>query len=341
MRESTIKSSVRKKRRSPSPKLASNNRSRSPFLYKKDDHSKMEKNSQHSRHKIRYSQSRSPRSRSRSKSKSRSLSGSLSRRSRSGSYSKSLRDFSKSPTRRYSRSRSKTRSRSPAKREKNKDNRDFNDGESLEKKVKSTPVYTIKNTKKDFVSNFDCRVYVGNLNYEADAEDILKHMKKAGKILQVDMILYHGKSKGCALVEYESAEDAKRAIRELDQSNLLGRPAYVREDRGSYQKPVHEVKETHVGGGRSVGGLYSDGDYNNSQFLMPTAKQNLSGRQIFICNLPYAIDNEDLKDLFYQCGKIIKAEVFLDHDKRSKGLGCVLFEKKDEAQEAICMSQFG
>lgn len=39
------------------------------------------------------------------------------------------------------------------------------------------------------------------------------------------------KSKGCGIVEYETPQEAARAIRELADSELQGRPILVREDR--------------------------------------------------------------------------------------------------------------
>jgi RNA recognition motif-containing protein len=40
-----------------------------------------------------------------------------------------------------------------------------------------------------------------------------------------------GRSKGCAIVEYASLEDAHRAILELNDTTLMNRMIFVREDR--------------------------------------------------------------------------------------------------------------
>ena len=40
-----------------------------------------------------------------------------------------------------------------------------------------------------------------------------------------------GRSKGCAVVEYSNAEHAQRAIAELNDTELMGRLIFVREDR--------------------------------------------------------------------------------------------------------------
>lgn len=40
-----------------------------------------------------------------------------------------------------------------------------------------------------------------------------------------------GRSKGCAIVEYETPDEAHAAIRDLHDSDLMGRMMFVREDR--------------------------------------------------------------------------------------------------------------
>ena len=40
-----------------------------------------------------------------------------------------------------------------------------------------------------------------------------------------------GRSKGCGLVEYSAPEEAQRAIQELNDTELMGRMIFVREDR--------------------------------------------------------------------------------------------------------------
>jgi len=44
-------------------------------------------------------------------------------------------------------------------------------------------------------------------------------------------VWYAGRSKGCAIVEYASIEDAQRAIQELNDTSLMNRMVFVREDR--------------------------------------------------------------------------------------------------------------
>ncbi|CAN0465321.1 unnamed protein product, partial [Discosporangium mesarthrocarpum] len=85
---------------------------------------------------------------------------------------------------------------------------------------------------------------------------------QAGNVKFVDLFQEPGgRSKGCALVEYEREDEAHTAIRELNDTDLMGRMIFVREDR-------EEVREGREGQG---------------------------GRQVFVGNLSWDADWKDLK----------------------------------------------
>lgn len=76
------------------------------------------------------------------------------------------------------------------------------------------------------------QVYVGNLSWECQWQDLKDHMRAAGNVKFVDLFQEPGgRSKGCAVVEYETPKEAHSAIRDLHDTELLGRLIFVREDR--------------------------------------------------------------------------------------------------------------
>ena len=80
------------------------------------------------------------------------------------------------------------------------------------------------------------RVYVGNLSWDCKWQDLKDHMRSVGEVLHADVMMgADGRSKGCALVEYQSAAEAQRAIVELTDTEIMGRKIFVREDRGTGQ----------------------------------------------------------------------------------------------------------
>lgn len=59
---------------------------------------------------------------------------------------------------------------------------------------------------------------------------------QAGNVKFVDLFQEPGgRSKGCAVVEYETAQEAHAATRDLHDTDLMGRLIFVREDREEVQ----------------------------------------------------------------------------------------------------------
>jgi RNA recognition motif-containing protein len=60
----------------------------------------------------------------------------------------------------------------------------------------------------------------------------LRHFLQAGPVVFTRVFTRpDGRSKGCGIVEYTSAEDARAAIEMLNESTLRGRQIAVRENR--------------------------------------------------------------------------------------------------------------
>ncbi|KAJ3513904.1 hypothetical protein NMY22_g14903 [Coprinellus aureogranulatus] len=59
--------------------------------------------------------------------------------------------------------------------------------------------------------------------------------------------------------------------------------------------------------------------------------------QLFVGNLPYRVRWQDLKDLFRRAGTVLRADVSLGADNRSRGYGTVLLATAEDAGRAIDM----
>lgn len=186
-----------------------------------------------------------------------------------------------------------------------------------------------------------CRVYVGNLSWKVRWQHLKDHMKQAGEVLRADVFEdFQGRSKGCGIVEYTNVEDAQKAIKELTDTELFDRLIFVREDREDGQK---------FSGGRGGGrggmrggmrggfGAYGGGFRGGRGGYAGGAggHGDGSGRQVFVSNLPWRTSWQDLKDLFRECGDVVRADVMTMPDGRSKGVGTVLFSTPEGAQRAV------
>ncbi|KAJ7788592.1 hypothetical protein B0H14DRAFT_2229387, partial [Mycena olivaceomarginata] len=58
---------------------------------------------------------------------------------------------------------------------------------------------------------------------------------------------------------------------------------------------------------------------------------------VFVENLPFHIQWQDLKDTFSQAGPILRADVALNHDGRSRGFGTIVFAREEDACRAVNM----
>jgi len=64
----------------------------------------------------------------------------------------------------------------------------------------------------------------------------------------------------------------------------------------------------------------------------------MDNNKLFIGSLPWAINNDSLRDLFAQYGEITDAVVIMDRDSgRSKGFGFVTFASQESAEKALEM----
>ncbi|KAG0252867.1 hypothetical protein BG011_006700 [Mortierella polycephala] len=154
------------------------------------------------------------------------------------------------------------------------------------------------------------RVYIGNLSYDVKWTDLKDFMRDIGPVAHADVLLDSaGRSKGWGIVEFQSASDAREAIRRLNNVVLMGRAVLVREDRET---------EGRIG----CSGIKRD------------REREPNTRQIYVANLPYSVNWKDLKDLFKRAGHVDRADIFMSSDMRSKGSGTVQFERSSDVQRA-------
>src|SRR4051812_33508496 len=83
-------------------------------------------------------------------------------------------------------------------------------------------------------------IYVGNLVWDASADDLLALFQEHGKVTRAQVITDRetGRSRGFGFVEMENDGEAQKAIDALNGAEFQGRPLTVneakpREDRGA------------------------------------------------------------------------------------------------------------
>ncbi len=82
-------------------------------------------------------------------------------------------------------------------------------------------------------------------------------------------------------------------------------------------------------GGNAVASMQSQ------PFAPHVPTTSYAGRVLFVGNLPFHCQWQDLKDLFRAAGNIQRADVAIGPDGRSRGFGTVLFASQEDAQNAV------
>lgn len=78
----------------------------------------------------------------------------------------------------------------------------------------------------------DTRLYVGNLPYSVNSEDVKEHFAPVGEVDYADVkIGRDGRPRGFAIVQMGSDEEAERAAAEMHDTDVGGRRITVRRFR--------------------------------------------------------------------------------------------------------------
>ena len=139
------------------------------------------------------------------------------------------------------------------------------------------------------------RIFVGNIPWQASYQELKDHFSVAGPVSSVDVQLDAvGRSRGYGIIEYETAEDAARAIEILNNTQIRGRMIHVHE----YQEGNAEPKEE---------------------------------RTFVVENLPESCSWQQLKDMFTAAGCNV---AFVDIARKGVPYGFVEFRTINDASIA-------
>ncbi|KAF8888533.1 hypothetical protein BD779DRAFT_1439874 [Infundibulicybe gibba] len=204
------------------------------------------------------------------------------------------------------------------------------------------------------------QLFVGNLPYRVRWQDLKDLFRKAGTVLRADVSLGpDNRSRGYGTVLLATAEDAGRAVDMFNGYSWQTRILEVRPDRlpPDFDNPLGGTNPTSVSGllgsvpgpvtstfsaaahsatsSLSVSNTSDEIDYATLLGLDLPGSSSTGCRNLFVGNLPFHCQWQDLKDLFRQAGTILRADVALGPDGRSRGFGTVSFATDFDAERAL------
>ncbi|RXN05199.1 polyadenylate-binding 1 [Labeo rohita] len=206
----------------------------------------------------------------------------------------------------------------------------FETQEAAEKAIEKLNGMLI-NEQKVFVSHFKSQkerevemqarnreftnIYIKNFGKDVDDKMLTEIFSKFGPTLSVRVMTDEkGVSRGFGFVSFENHSDAKRAVEELNRTELNGRLVLVcraqkrRERQAELKRHFEQIRQERM--------------------------MRYQGVNLYVKNLSDSVDSERLLREFSPYGNITSAKVMTDGG-RSRGFGFVCFSSPEEATRAI------
>jgi len=174
-------------------------------------------------------------------------------------------------------------------------------------------------------NNQEARIIVANLPFRAEWQELKDMCAPFGNVVRADVdFLNDGRSKGSGTVVFASQADAWACIQGLDGQVVEGRTLGVYAADSGAPAPAQRPRAF------NAPAFQRERVFNGSA----PASNNQECRLV-ISGLPFRLEWQELKDLCKPFGNVVRADVDLLADGRSKGCGTVVFSSQAEAWTCI------
>lgn len=172
-------------------------------------------------------------------------------------------------------------------------------------------MHRIEEQKANFTN-----VYVKNIDYNVTEDEFRDVFARYGPITSLSLpIDGDGRCKGFGFVNYESHDDAAKAVEELNDYELRSKKLYVSRAQKKYERE-EELRQQH-------------------ELLRMERFSKYQGTNLYIKFLSPQVTDQDLTAKFSEFGAITSAKVITDDNGQSRGYGFVCFQNSDDAQKSI------
>lgn len=148
-------------------------------------------------------------------------------------------------------------------------------------------------------------VFIKNLDKTIDNKALYDTFSAFGNILSCKIACDDQGSKGYGFVHFETEEAARQAIDKVNGMLLNGKKVYV---------------------GRFI---------PRKERIMMMGDKMKRFNNVYVKNFADELNDEKLRELFSQYGKIISAKVMVSDEGKSRGFGFVSFEEPEGAEKAV------
>ncbi|XP_077210547.1 polyadenylate-binding protein 7-like isoform X2 [Tasmannia lanceolata] len=159
-------------------------------------------------------------------------------------------------------------------------------------------------------------LYMKNLDVDLTEELLKEKFSGFGKITSLVIAKDNdGNSRRFGFVNFESSDDAKRAMDTMNGMQVGSKAIYVsRAQKRAEREQIlrHQYEEQRK-----------------------EQMEKYKGSNVYIKNIGDDVDDDDLREHFSQCGAITSAKIMRGNKGISKGFGFVCFSTPDEANKAV------
>nr|XP_043606909.1 28 kDa ribonucleoprotein, chloroplastic-like [Erigeron canadensis] len=157
----------------------------------------------------------------------------------------------------------------------------------------------------------DAKIFVGNLPYDVDSEQLAQLFQQAG-VVEISEVIYNretDQSRGFGFVTMSTVEEAEKAVEMLHRYELGGRYLTVNKAAPKGSRPERAERTPQMSG---------------------------PSYRVYVGNLPWDVDDIRLEQVFSEHGKVVNARVVYDRESgRSRGFGFVTMSTESELNDAI------
>lgn len=188
-------------------------------------------------------------------------------------------------------------------------------------------------------------IFVGNLSWSTTNESLAEHFAAAGKVNSAAVFYFgkSGRSKGCAMVNFEDEDAAAEATKQFDGTEFEGRTIFIREDRGrriraprpprdDAERKPRRRRERKPRRDDNEDGPSGDGDATDA----PPSRTKPNPNRVYIGNVSFDTSKDDLVAFMEKAGNIVKSTIPMKlQGTKLRGHALFEYETAEEAQKAI------
>lgn len=159
-------------------------------------------------------------------------------------------------------------------------------------------------------------MFVSQLPIFATAREVAEFFSKAGTVRDVRLIPAEKgsrKSRGFGYVEYETPEEANKAVEELVKEKFQKRTLFI---QSQLERLVTTTQKMN-----SVKNMYASFTAVNHN-PAPVVDNNLPGR-LYLGSLDFSVTEDDLREILEPYGPVQSIDIHKEENGKSKGFGFV------------------